>query len=63
MSPARQDAFFSNRDVAGQSMDGCFKRNAVGAGRCLQGRQGVFEIGIGQVGHALLFGEIALACQ
>jgi hypothetical protein len=39
------------------------ERNAVGAGRRLQGCQGAFRIGVGQVGYPLLCDKIALARQ
>ena len=39
------------------------KRNAVHAGRRLQGPERGIRIGFGQLGHPLRFNEIAFACQ
>ena len=39
------------------------QRNAVGAGRRLQGPERGLRIGVGQIAHPLLFNEIAFACQ
>lgn len=39
------------------------ERDTVGAGRRLQGAEGVVRIGIRQIGHALLFDQIAKPCE
>jgi hypothetical protein len=39
------------------------QRDAIGAGRRLQGYQGAFRVGLGQVDHPLLFNEVALVRQ
>ena len=39
------------------------ERNAIGAGRRLQGRERAIRLGFSQVAHALLFNEVAGAGQ